>query len=138
MANRYGEAALIAARQGPQNTPAAAWEMALERLYPTSPAARKKGSPRGAFLGLCEAGLVKGVPAGNYKASRDNKAVAVRAARLLMEGGQRWSLSTLWRAATDDTGIKEDGQMDVVFALWKNDLIVPDAGQAGFSSEVIS
>jgi len=28
--------------------------------------------------------------------------------------------------------------MDVVFALWKNDLIVPGAGQAGFSSEVIS
>ena len=35
---------------------------------------------RGAFLGLCEEGLVKGIPAGKYSASKDNKQYAVRAA----------------------------------------------------------
>jgi hypothetical protein len=81
MANRYGEAALMAARHRSSGDidPVARWESAMENLYPTSPAARKKGCPRGAFLGLCEAGLVKGIPAGRYTASRDNKACAVRA-----------------------------------------------------------
>ena len=122
MANRYGEAALVAARQG--GNPIAAWEHALEQLYPTSPVARKKGSARAAFLGLCEAGLVKGIPAGSYKAVRDHKVLAVRAANLLLEGTQRWSLSTLWHEVTEGSDRKEDCQMDVVLALWKNGLIV--------------
>jgi hypothetical protein len=65
MANRYGEAALMATRHVPSGdiSPVARWESAMEKLYPTSAAARKKGCPRGAFLGLCEEGLVKGIPA---------------------------------------------------------------------------
>ena len=125
MANRYGEAALIAAR-GASSTgtnPVDHWEGAMEELYPTSPTARKKGSPHGAFLGLCEEGLVKGIPAGRYTASKDNKAYAVRAVALLIEGKQSWSTSSLWRAVTDDPEKTHNSQMDVVLALWKNDLI---------------
>jgi hypothetical protein len=126
MSNRYGEAALMATCGGSSATidPVARWEIAMERLYPTSPAARKKGSPRGAFLGLCEAGLVKGIPAGNYTASADNKVYAVRAAELLIEGKQNWSTSSLWRAVETDPAKLHNGQMDIVMALWKNGLIV--------------
>jgi len=126
MANRYGEAALIATRQGSSAdvNPVARWESAMERLYPTSPAARKKGCPRGAFLGLCEEGLVKGIPAGHYTKSKDNKAYAVRAAALLTEGTRSWSKSTLWQAVTNDPEKTHNSQMDIVLALWKNDLIV--------------
>lgn len=126
MANRYGEAALIATRQGSSAdvNPVARWESAMERLYPTSPAARKKGCPRGAFLGLCEEGLVKGIPAGHYTASKDNKAYAVRAAALLTEGKQSWSTSALWQAVTNDPEKTHKSQMDIVLALWKNNLIV--------------
>lgn len=126
MANRYGEAALMAARKmsSTDMSPLAQWESAMEKLYPTSSAARKKGSPRGAFLGLCEAGLVKGIPVGHYAASADNKAYAVRAAELLIEGKQNWSTSALWRAVEDDLAKTHNGQMDIVLALWKNDLIV--------------
>jgi hypothetical protein len=74
----------------------------MEKLYPTSATARKKGCPRGAFLGLCEAGLVKGIPAGRYAASKDSKAYAVRAAELLAEGTQSWSTSALWKAVSND------------------------------------
>jgi hypothetical protein len=127
MANRYGEAALMAARQG--NTtdvdPVARWQSAMERLYPTSPIARKKGSPRGAFLGLCEQGLVKGIPAGSYSATKFNKDYAVRAAELLLAGMPNPSRSSLWRAVVNNASIEENGQMDVVLALWKNNLIVP-------------
>src|ERR1039458_5850119 len=99
MANRYGEAALMAARKMSSTDidPLTRWESAMTALYPTSPTARKKGSPRGAFLGLCEAGLVRGIPAGRYTASADNKAYAVRAAALLIDGKQNWSTSALWR-----------------------------------------
>jgi hypothetical protein len=126
VANRYGEAALMAIRGGSSvdNDPVARWESAMEKLYPTSPTARKKGCPRGAFLGLCEEGLVKGTPAGRYTASKDNKGCAVRAAALLIEGKQSWSTSSLWRAVTDDPEKTHNNQMDVVMALWRNDLIV--------------
>jgi hypothetical protein len=126
MANRYGEAALMAARQAASNdiTPADRWERSMEKLYPTSPAARRKGCPRGAFLGLCEAGLVKGIAAGRYTKSHDNKSYAVRAVALLIEGSQRWSKSALWQAVTDGAGTTPNSQMDIVLALWNNDLIV--------------
>ena len=125
MANRYGEAALMAARQPAtaESSPADRWQSAMEKLYPTSPAARKKPCPRGAFLGLCEEGLVCGIPAGAYKASRFDKAYAVRAVGLLTEGTEHRSISALWRAVTNGADIQHNSQMDVVLALWNNDLI---------------
>jgi hypothetical protein len=116
MATREGSAADI--------SPAARWEEAVQRLYPSSSTARRKSGPRGAYLGLCEEGLVKGIPAGHYTASKDNKDYAVRAAALLIEGKQSWSTSTLWRAVTNDPEKTHNSQMDVVLALWKNGLIL--------------
>jgi hypothetical protein len=126
MANRYGQAAIMATQQSSSVNvdPVTTWESAMERLYPTSPTARKKGCPRGAFLGLCEEGLVKGIPAGRYTSSKDNKVYAVRAAALLMEGKQSWSTTALWREVRNDPERTHNSQMDVVLALWKNDLIV--------------
>jgi hypothetical protein len=124
MANKYGAAALMASQAGANLDPKARWQKAMESLYPTSPTARKKGSPRGAFLGLCEEGLVKGIPAGHYSASREDKVYAVRAAALLSEETQRWSTTGLWQAVTNDPEKLHSSQMDVVMALWKNDLIV--------------
>jgi hypothetical protein len=126
MANKYGEAALLAARaeSSVDANPIARWDNAMVRLYPTSPTARRKIRPRGAFLGLCEEGLVKGIPAGRYSATKDNKTYAVQAVALLAEGQQSWSVSGLWRAVANDPERVHDSQMDVVMALWKNDLIV--------------
>jgi hypothetical protein len=125
MANRYGEAALMAARDvSSGNTPIARWEYAMNELYRTSPTSRKKSRPRGAFLGLCEEGLVQGIPAGNYGASKDDKGYAVHAIALLSEGAKSWSTTALWQAVTSDPEKKHNSQMDVVMALWKNGIIV--------------
>ena len=124
MANRYGEAALIAARDSAGTSPAKRWQSAIEKVYPTSVSAQRKGGPRGAFLGLCEEGLVKGIPAGQYAASKDNKAYAVQAAALLSEGTRKWSIGELWRAVSDDPEKAHNSQMDVVLALWKNGLMI--------------
>jgi|SRR5580698_6798341 hypothetical protein len=124
MANRYGEAALMAARDSAGTSPAKRWQSAIEKVYPTSVSAQRKGGPRGAFLGLCEEGLVKGIPAGQYAASKDNKAYAVQAAALLSEGTRKWSIGELWRAVSDDPEKAHNSQMDVVLALWKNGLMI--------------
>lgn len=108
-------------------SPLVRWERAMQKLYPSSVAARKKGCPRGAFLGLCEEGLVKGIPAGHYTASKDNKAYAIRAVTLLAEGERTLSISALWRAVTSGSEKAHNSQMDVVLALWKNGLIVRES-----------
>jgi hypothetical protein len=43
---------------------------------------------------------------------------------LLTEGKQNWSISSLWRAVAIDLEKTHNSQMDVVLALWNNDLIV--------------
>jgi hypothetical protein len=124
MANRYGEAALMAVRMelyGKALTPAERWEDAVRKLYPTTPVGQKKSGPRGAFLGLCEAGLVKGIPAGDCASANRNKDYAVEAVRLLKAGAHK-TVSQLWSGVSD--GKEHGGQMDVVLALWKNELIL--------------
>jgi hypothetical protein len=126
MANRYGEAALMAVQMelhGKELTPAQRWQDVVRRLYPTSVSAQKKAGPRGAFLGLCEAGLVKGIPAGDYASGNRNKDYAVAAVALLRAGTHK-SVTQLWAAVTDGDGTVHNSQMDVVLALWKNGLIV--------------
>ncbi len=102
-------------------TPAERWQDAVKKLYPTAIAARKKKAPREAFLGLCEAGLVKGIVAGSYGAPGRNKDYAVEAVRLL-KAGTHQTVSQLWTAVSD--GVEHVSQMDVVLALWKNEQIV--------------
>ena len=126
MANRYGEAALMVVRQASAAgaNPLKLWENAMDKLYSSSLVARRKGGPRGAFLGLCEEGLVKGIPAGEYAASKKHKEYATQAVALLQEGGQSWSVNALWREVSEDPEAPHGSQMDVVMALWKNDFIV--------------
>ncbi len=66
---------------------------------------------------------MRGIPAGHYAASADNKSYVVRAAELLSEGELNWSTNALWRAVEDDPAKMHNSQMDIVLALWKNDLI---------------
>jgi hypothetical protein len=130
MANRYGEAALLAVRMetyGKAFTPNDRWNDAVKKLYPTTPIGQKKSGPRGAFVGLCEADLVKGIAGGagvpaTSQASR-NKAYAVKAVELLRAGTHK-TVSELWTAVSDGDAGDHASQMDVVLALWKNGLIV--------------
>ena len=129
MANRYGEAAIQTARAEAQyrSHPAERWNEVVKRLYPTSPAAQRKAAPRMAFLSLCEAGLVKGIPSGQYAPLNKEKGYALRAASLLAAGTHA-TVSSLWAAVTEGEPVAHNGQMDVVLALWKNGLIVDPRG----------
>ncbi len=128
MANRYGEAALLATRMetyGKALAAAERWEDAVRKVYPTTTAGQKKNAPRAAYVGLCEAGLVKGVApaAGTLSSSGNrNRDYAVEAVRLL-RAGEHKTVSQLWTAITDGDDVEHNSQMDVVLALWKNGLI---------------
>lgn len=103
-------------------SPGERWQDAVQKVYPT-PAGQKKNAPRAAFVGLCEAGLVKGIAAGNYSAGNRNKDYAVAAVALL-RAGTHTTVTQLWSAVTDGDSSEHASQMDVVLALWKNKLIV--------------
>src|SRR3984957_13804552 len=114
MANRYGEAALLAVRMetyGKAITPLDRWKAATQKLYPTSPSAQRKGGPRFAFLSLCEAGLVKGIPPGQYAPSNKDKAYALRAVALLNAGTHK-TVSALWAEVTDGEEVTHNSQID--------------------------
>ena len=98
------------------------WDSAVKSVYASSTAGQKKSAPRGAFVGLCEAGLVKGIIAVVGRVPGKNGDYAIEAVRLL-KAGEHKTVTQLW-AAVADQGKAHDSQMDVVLALWKNGWIV--------------
>ena len=106
--------------------PTEAWKMAAEICVPTLEG-RKKGCPKGAFLGLCEEGRVIDVPSGSYTKSKLNKDYAVRAVRLLRSNPHLANdVTQLWGEVMpggDNENKRHNQQMDVVIALWNAKLI---------------
>lgn len=103
-----------------QMTPAAAWDEAAKKLSGKARSSYAKTT----FLGLCEAGLVKGVPAGHYaERSGDMARYAARMVEMLIEDDEwEYDPQELFSQATDGK-VQEQGQVDVVFGLWNHDLI---------------
>jgi hypothetical protein len=86
----YGEAAVKAVNllvRKKVAIPAEAWRQAVSGKGIRRPG-QKSASARGAFLGLCEEGYVRGVPSGDYSGAARHKAYAVKAAQFLTNGHQ--------------------------------------------------
>ena len=120
----FGDSAVRAVKlisEKSMTDPEEAWNQAINSMT-TSVVTREKGCPKSAFLGLCEMGLVRGIPKGTYTTSYDNKRYAISAIEKLRSNP---SLSSnrdkLWALVAG--GIAPNGQMDVVLSLWKNNLI---------------
>jgi hypothetical protein len=99
------------------------WSKSAKEVFETK-SSQEKGCPKGTFLGLCEEGLVKGIPKGNYTKSVKNKEYALKAIEILKQNTQTtFSPKELWEQL--QLGNKRhNSQMDVVLALWENGLIV--------------
>ena len=122
----YGRAAITAARmleQGTPSNPEVAWARALRRETKSSESWRKR-CPRGAFLGLCAAGVIPGCEArpSLFRSSNGDYAVrmleAIRADPQVLPDRKR-----LWRSAVGSAKKKENGQSDVVVSLWREGII---------------
>jgi hypothetical protein len=126
---RYGDAAVRAValvRQGDEQSPVRAWDIAVVEAFPHSKSSQEKGCPRSAFLGLCESGRVKGVPAGTYTRSKKNKEYALIAMDLLKQNPALASdVSLLWNMVVAGAPKAPNHQMAVVGALWTADLLLP-------------
>jgi hypothetical protein len=124
---RYGRAAVRATgffHDSLVDSPQDAWEQATAEQFPDSTSSQEKGCPRGAFLGLCEEGLVRGIRSGHYTRSQKNKRYAVDAVALLQaDPSLAHHEALLWSRAVAGENIAPNAQMDVVIALWDNGLI---------------
>ena len=92
---------------------------AVKEVFPKSKSCQEKGCPRGAYLGLCEEGLVRDVPLGDHTRSKKNKAYAISAATILRKQPHiAQDTDALWNMALGGLRKVPKGQMEVVLALW--------------------
>lgn len=124
---KYGESAIMAVKlycEGQARSPLDAWEQATLHFFSNSSSGRNKCCPKGAFLGLCQEGLVKGIPPGEYTTALDNKRYAVDAVAFLKcDPSLAENRTVLWNAVMRGKTKKHNQQMDVVVSLWDNGLI---------------
>ena len=123
---KYRDAAVLAVdliANGSAMDPASAWLQSTRKCFPTSKNLQEKGCPRGAFLGLCSAGFVKGIEPARYGRASKNGKYAVDAVEVLRSNKFLASQpNMLWKKVAGNT-VSENGQMDVVIGLWEAELI---------------
>ena len=118
--NSYAKIAIEAIRLISQEgviSPEEAWSSAAMKEFPKKKSAREKSCPKCAFLGLCEDGLINGIPKGNYTGSIKNKKYALDALKLL-KGDRPLTEDELWTEVTKNSGKKYNQQMHVVSTLF--------------------
>lgn len=121
--NNYGLAALKSVRKYKSSySIIEIWSWAVKEIFETK-SSQEKSCPKNTFLGLCEEGLVKGVPKGNYTKSVKNKEYALKAVAILKKNTPTiFSPKELWEQL--ELGDKKhNSQMDVVLALWEVGLL---------------
>jgi len=119
---QYGRAAVRAAAMLEKSEfpdPEAAWRKAIAHET-TNDHSRNKSCPRGAFLGLCAAGVVRGVRAQPEYLPGKNGEYAIRMLKAIRtEEGVLSDRDRLWHIAVGDPSKHENGQIDVVTTMWK-------------------
>ncbi|CAG9297848.1 DUF6979 family protein [Celerinatantimonas diazotrophica] len=124
--SRYGLVALEAAEIAQKHVDAnIAWTKAAEHQFGKKTSLIKKGCPKGTFLGLAEDGHIKGIPSGHYTSSTKNKAYGLAALQQLkMSPELAKNKKGLWFQSCNDQPKVQNNQMDVVIALWENNLLI--------------
>jgi hypothetical protein len=129
--NKYAQAAITAVKLVESNHvtyPLDAWNIATVALFGKGTPAQKKVCPKGAFIGLCEAGLISGIPHGSFTErsnSQKNKGYAIRSVELLkVNPALVDDKKALWEAVMNGEEKQHNSQMDVAVALWENKLVV--------------
>ncbi len=118
---KYAKAAITTAKRcqgSAKPNIKAEWLKVIQELK-----AYDEGCPRCAFIGLCEEGMVVGIPRDNYglQAGNKNKHYAVAAARLILDGHYP-DQKAIWHKVTDKR-IQPHEQVGIVIALHVNGLL---------------
>ena len=126
---QFGSAPVFATKaytQGKFSTLLDAWDFAISQ-YSESNSIRGKVCPKDAYLGLCECGLVKGIPAGKYggPARNVNGRYAVDAYRILKSNPTlAANKRALWDTIPEPRAVNENNQIDVVVSLLRAGMLV--------------
>lgn len=126
--NLFGRSAINAVKlftSGKEKSVNEAWQSAIEKET-SNENTQKKPCPKCTFLGLCEVGLVKGIPKDNYlKGTSIQKEYAINAVNALKDNPSlcEGSIQELWHIACGDENKKHNSQMNVVVSLFKNALL---------------
>jgi len=106
-----------------KETPEIAWENASSEVFGIGTSSQKKSCPKNSFLGLCDAGKVKGIEKGCccIKTKSKNMDYVITAINLINKDRSLLKdKMNLWREITN---IKYNQQLDVLFALIDKDYI---------------
>jgi hypothetical protein len=103
-----------------------AWRQVAEAVFAGAPTSINKTCPREAFLGLCQRGMLAGVPASSCRHVdwRLNRSYAIAAAQLLLTEPHlaHSGKAELWRRVVSECGAdpakRHNSQLDVVLALF--------------------
>lgn len=119
---KYGKAAEIAARlltDQREVEPKSAWSRGVAEVYPDNASSREKNCPKVSFLALCGAGAIRGVPRGTYTRSPKNGGYVMRALGAVQSNPDLLlNPQSLWRIATNNLAVSQNGQIEVLAALW--------------------
>ena len=115
----------------PVSNPVQAWEEVSCQIFGNGPPVQIKKCPKEAFLGLCDAGMVKGIHGGKgYTRSKFNSRYATKAVEILKSGDDAsllFNKNKLWKRVLKELGMHDrktpNSQMDVVVSLWGKGLI---------------
>ena len=125
--SRYGQAAVEAAKLATSKKgldPVNAWEKATVQIFGKGTPSQRKSCPRGAFLGLCSAGLIKNLASGDYTRSKLNKKYAIDAISILRRNPDLvHEKLELWKKVVKGDSKRHNEQMEVAIALWENGFI---------------
>lgn len=118
MYKRYGQVALKAYSMiiSENKKPRESWECSDKEAFPESKAFQNKSCTKETFLELCEAGFLIDITSGNYTKSVTNKEYSIKALKTLYNDSSIEKSLDLWCK-------QHNQQMDVILALFKNDLI---------------
>jgi len=124
---KYGQVAVQAARLAQKNlTPIEAWDRVCNHVFGEGSPSAKKSCPKHAFLGLCSAGKIKGIPKGLLPDSK-NSEYSIKAVEIIPTLSLPIGKKELWVKVLKKIGENQDKQhneqMDVVMSLWKEGLI---------------
>jgi hypothetical protein len=128
--NQFGEVAIRALEiyAEKKNDPRESWIEASNEIIGKDSSSSKKVCPRSTFLGLCEEGYIKNIPKGIYLRNRQkngNKKYAIYAVKILFKDpAMKNNTHSLWKKAIGNKEIRENGQMDVVIALFEKKYII--------------
>jgi len=122
----YGKAAVRAKRLILESaqSPEKAWESAIAE-FTKSRSSRTKGCPKAAFLGLCQGGVIAGIPGGTLVSNKNGQYALVAWEVLQSQPNLSDDKEALWVRVRDsvvDPPENENCQMDVVLCLWDDQL----------------